>query len=345
MITSSQIVLRVGLTPSRQAAHRGRRACASQARQFFRRGSARGVSERVCCVSACVLARRIAPRRGPHCSPHVSRHATPATTPGPNPSYNVCTARHKIKPQSQLATLHLRWCSCAPPSDPAWVWLCPLGFFAMADFLGFTGVATAMDHPKTRVPGVSTKKHGVKVKRSMKANVRPGCLKRPQVVTVASACSGMCMESFALKSLGIKHKLVVACEIKKHMRHFIRVHHSPKKQVKDITSKTFQTTESADIFCGGFPCQPFSVAGLGKGIMDGAGRGAIVQHMIRWIQSHLPKCFVLENVAGLVYAHTETFEAILQALSFKDPATQQRVYNVSWRLLNSSDFGVPQDIS
>ena len=56
---------------------------------------------------------------------------------------------------------------------------------------------------------------------------------------------------------------------------------------------SFMSSPSVDIFMAGFPCQPFSRAGLGHGTLD--PRGTVVFRLISWIEVHLPVIFVLEK--------------------------------------------------
>lgn len=92
-----------------------------------------------------------------------------------------------------------------------------------------------------------------------------------------------------------------------------------------------------DIYAAGFPCQPFSTAGLNHGVEDAQGRGRIFPRLLGYIREKSPKTFLLENVRGLTTkTHRETFEAILQALR------EDGKYEVTWRILNTMDYGIPQ---
>ncbi len=86
---------------------------------------------------------------------------------------------------------------------------------------------------------------------------------------------------------------------------------------------------------GGPPCQSWSEAGALRGIDD--PRGKLFYDYIRIIKAKKPKFFVAENVSGILHKkHQKAFDEILSR--FKELG-----YNVVYKLLNASDYGVPQD--
>ena len=96
-----------------------------------------------------------------------------------------------------------------------------------------------------------------------------------------------------------------------------------------------------DFFTSGPPCQPFSVQGLGRGCRD--QRAAPLLATILWIAANLPVCWLLENVAGLVYEHGEFFVQILEMLASLTNKNGEAAYDVSWNVLdNLTHGGVPQ---
>ncbi|MDQ0168743.1 DNA cytosine methyltransferase [Paenibacillus tundrae] len=103
----------------------------------------------------------------------------------------------------------------------------------------------------------------------------------------------------------------------------------------DITSDEIQAQiPDADIFAGGPPCQSWSIAGKGKGDED--DRGKLVWTYLDIIERKQPKAFVFENVKGLTQKkHRHTLDALL--VKFAEIG-----YNVSWRVINSWDYGVAQ---
>ncbi len=103
----------------------------------------------------------------------------------------------------------------------------------------------------------------------------------------------------------------------------------------DITEIDEKNVPDHDILCAGFPCQPFSISGKQKGFDD--TRGTLFFEICRIIDEKKPKVVFLENVKHLVHHdHGHTLQVILNKL-------EDLGYKVSWKVLNGSDFGVPQN--
>lgn len=103
----------------------------------------------------------------------------------------------------------------------------------------------------------------------------------------------------------------------------------------DITKIKSEDIPDFDILLGGFPCQPFSQAGLHKGFED--TRGTLFFEIERIIKAKRPKAFLLENVKQLKgHDHGRTFSVILKHLNDLN-------YHVDAKVLRAADFGVPQN--
>jgi DNA (cytosine-5)-methyltransferase 1 len=90
-----------------------------------------------------------------------------------------------------------------------------------------------------------------------------------------------------------------------------------------------------DILLAGFPCQPFSNAGLRKGFED--TRGTLFFEIARIIEFRKPKLVLLENVKGFVnHDKGNTFNTVKRVL-------EEQGYSVYHKVLNAKDFGVPQN--
>ena len=103
----------------------------------------------------------------------------------------------------------------------------------------------------------------------------------------------------------------------------------------DITKINTNDLPHFDILAGGFPCQPFSLAGLRKGFED--TRGTLFFEVVRLINDCQPLSFFLENVEGIVnHDNGNTIKVIENTLD-------NLGYNFKWAVMNASDYGVPQN--
>lgn len=105
--------------------------------------------------------------------------------------------------------------------------------------------------------------------------------------------------------------------------------------VGDITKVKAKDIPDFDILTGGFPCQPFSQAGLKRGFNE--ARGTLFFDVARIIKEKQPKAFFLENVRGLL-AHDggKTFSTIKRIIE------EDLGYSFYYKVIKASDFGVPQ---
>jgi DNA (cytosine-5)-methyltransferase 1 len=104
---------------------------------------------------------------------------------------------------------------------------------------------------------------------------------------------------------------------------------------RDIRTIPGSDIPDHDLLVGGFPCQAFSVAGKRAGFDD--TRGTLFFEIARILRDKRPRYLLLENVKGLLsHDSGKTFQTILGVLS-------DIGYGVQWQVLNSKDFGVPQN--
>ena len=108
----------------------------------------------------------------------------------------------------------------------------------------------------------------------------------------------------------------------------------------DITKIDEKQVPQFDICLAGFPCQAFSLAGQRKGFDDdykGLSRGTLFFDVVRICEVHRPKVIFCENVKGLtIHDKGRTFKVITGAL-------EELGYIVHFKVLNSKNFGVPQN--
>ncbi|MGG1641851.1 DNA cytosine methyltransferase [Paenibacillus sp. NRS-1782] len=155
----------------------------------------------------------------------------------------------------------------------------------------------------------------------------------PNGLTVAELFCGGGLMAVGLKSAG--YTLTFANDFDKRAVQAYAHNIGDHVVCGDITSDEIQAQiPDADIIAGGPPCQDYSVAGSGAG--EEGERGKLVWTYLSIIERKQPKAFVFENVKGIITKrHRPTFDALLQRFD-------EIGYTVTWRLINSWDFGVAQ---
>jgi DNA (cytosine-5)-methyltransferase 1 len=108
-----------------------------------------------------------------------------------------------------------------------------------------------------------------------------------------------------------------------------------KLTLKNLNEVKVEDIPSHHILTGGFPCQPFSIAGLQEGFKD--ERSNVFWKILSIIDYHQPKCVILENVKNLVsHDENKTFTTIKENL-------QKRGYYICYKVLNTAEItGIPQ---
>ena len=148
-----------------------------------------------------------------------------------------------------------------------------------------------------------------------------------------SLFSGIGGFDLALKRNGVE--IVGACEIDKYARSVYGKHFPGVKIYENATTINPKEIPDHDIFCAGFPCQAFSIAGKRRGFND--TRGTLFFEIQRIVKEKQPSILLLENVLGLLsHEKGQTFATILDTLDALR-------FDVEWQVLNSKNFGVAQN--
>ncbi|MDF1879072.1 DNA cytosine methyltransferase [Sulfurimonas sp. SAG-AH-194-C20] len=136
------------------------------------------------------------------------------------------------------------------------------------------------------------------------------------------------------EAFGNEIEFVFASEWDKFAQNTYSLNHNDTPH-GDITTIKEGDIPNHNIILAGFPCQSFSIAGKRKGFED--TRGTLFFDVIRIAKYHKPKVIFLENVKGLIgHDKGNTFTVILETL-------EELGYKVFHKVLNSKDFGVPQN--
>lgn len=153
------------------------------------------------------------------------------------------------------------------------------------------------------------------------------------MLTSIEICAGAGGQALGLELAGFNHLVLVEyesdycnCLSRNRPNWNIRC-----KDVREFDGKPFRN--SVDLLSGGVPCPPFSVAGKQLGHQD---ERDLFPEMLRLVEEICPRAVMIENVKGLLDSKFESYRSsILRKL-------EELNYNVHIKLLNASDYGVPQ---
>ena len=152
---------------------------------------------------------------------------------------------------------------------------------------------------------------------------------------VFSMFTGIGGFELGLEKSNIEHELIGYSEIYKYAIQIFEKNFPVIKNYCYAFNIQGNEIKDFDLLVGGFPCQSFSLAGKRKGFDD--TRGTLFFDIARILSIKKPKFLVLENVKGLLsHDNGKTLSRILTILSKLE-------YQVEYRVLNSKDYGVPQN--
>lgn len=123
--------------------------------------------------------------------------------------------------------------------------------------------------------------------------------------------------------------------IETYKNNFIDVNNEDEIELGSVTNWSKLPFENIDLIVGGVPCQSWSVAGKMRGFDD--PRGKLWEDTIRIVELNQPKTFIFENVKGLIDPRNK------ESLGLIIESFEKVGYSVKYKLLNSYDFGLPQN--
>lgn len=154
------------------------------------------------------------------------------------------------------------------------------------------------------------------------------------MISSVELCAGAGGQALGLEQAGFEHEALV--EIDAHCCNTLR-HNRPNWNVIEQDVRAFKERASdfkgIDLIAGGLPCPPFSVAGKQLGANDERN---LFPDALDIIDAARPRAVMIENVRGFLDA---VFHDYREELKVK---LKKLGYSTDWRLLNASDFGVPQ---
>lgn len=157
-------------------------------------------------------------------------------------------------------------------------------------------------------------------------------------VRIGTVFSGIGAIEYAFKRLNIKHEIVFAGDVDAKCKesYFANYKISEEDWFSDV--REFDASKykgKVDFVVGGAPCQAFSMVGKRLGFED--ARGTLFYEFARVIKETDPKIFLFENVKGLInHDNGRTWHVIHDIF-------EELGYDVHFRVLNSKDYGIPQN--
>jgi len=151
-------------------------------------------------------------------------------------------------------------------------------------------------------------------------------------LTTLEICAGAGGQAVGLEQAGIEHAGLV--EIDKHACATLRLNRPGWNVIEgDLNTFDGSSFKGVDVVSGGLPCPPFSVAGKQLGKQDERN---LFPAMIRLVDQVRPRAVMIENVRGFLDPVFQEYRAYIRKELVK------LGYEPGWKLMNASDFGVPQ---
>ena len=145
-------------------------------------------------------------------------------------------------------------------------------------------------------------------------------------------CSGIGAGRLGLELLGLN--CVAHSEINIDSDYTYQIFFNDNRNLGDLTLLDYDCIPESDILIAGFPCQTFSIVGKRAGFED--ERGQIIYYLKDILEHKNIPYFILENVKGLInHNNGRSLNSIIKLLNNSG-------YEVAYKVLNSTDYGVPQ---
>ena len=148
-------------------------------------------------------------------------------------------------------------------------------------------------------------------------------------------CAGAGGQALGVEQAGLRHEALV--EIDHHCCSTLRLNRPGwqvyEKNVHEFVEHDAQAFTGIGLIAGGLPCPPFSIAGKQLGEEDERN---LFPAMLRLVDVVRPRAVMIENVRGFLGAVFEDYRRQLKS------QFRRLGYRADWKLLNASDFGVPQ---
>jgi|SRR5579863_977659 len=151
-------------------------------------------------------------------------------------------------------------------------------------------------------------------------------------LTTLELCAGAGGQALGFEQAGIEHVGLV--ELDRHACATLRLNRPDWNVLEgDMAAFDGGPFKGVDVISGGLPCPPFSIAGKQLGTKDERN---LFPAMIRLVDQVRPRAVMIENVRGILEAVFEDYRLLVA------DELKKLGYQTGWKLMNASDFGVPQ---
>lgn len=168
-----------------------------------------------------------------------------------------------------------------------------------------------------------------------------------RTIRVGTAFSGIGSPEMALEKLGIKHKILFACDIDKPAKKSYLANYDVEDWWDDVNVlDATRYRGMIDLFVAGVCCQPWSLSGNLKGLDD--DRGQLFYQFVRVICECAPKVWIFENVDNILHhkCNKDGKEVLSWSILYNDMEREFSEaglkYNIHYCVLDAADYGVPQ---
>ena len=161
--------------------------------------------------------------------------------------------------------------------------------------------------------------------------------RRPQTIKLGSDFTGLDPTAIALKRMGVAYEVVFASDSTKQCEKIIQHVHKPGKFFHDIMDRSPQDEQDTDVYTWTPPCQDLSQNGARAGVDGPKQTGSLMKKALQYIRNKKPRVTIFENVFTL------THKRLKPLLNGIVKAQTDLGYSVHWKVLDTRDYGLPQD--
>jgi DNA-cytosine methyltransferase len=190
-------------------------------------------------------------------------------------------------------------------------------------------------HTRRSMSTTSSSPSSSEVARAPRRRRLDDALRNAQPIKIGHDFCGIQAPLQALEEAGVPYDHVFSSDNNAHVKTIVMKSFRPNVFYDDVTTRDNSKAPYVDMLVFGPPCQPWSAAGLQKGIDDPKNRGVLLFASLGYIKAKRPACFVMEEVATVLTRHSKLYKSLKRMLEACD-------YVVCEQIMNTKLHGLPQ---